>query len=131
MTELTNSKTWTKTRVTVTGASVIIANKKLLIAIKNQMISSGWVFVSSSNKVNSGGTDYWVSDTDIFMATEGTAHSWIVWPMVSCLAVSISTASSASVGSLLASSSSSSASVLTTSYSIKAEYSEDSFTSLV
>ena len=78
MTELTNSKTWTKTRVTVTGASVIIANKKLLIAIKNQMISSGWVFVSSSNKVNSGGTDYWVSDTDIFMATEGTAHSWIV-----------------------------------------------------
>jgi hypothetical protein len=79
MTELINSKTWTKTRVTATGSSGGIANKKLLVAVKNQMISSGgWVVVSSSDGVSSGSIDYWVDDTDIVIASEGTAHSWIV-----------------------------------------------------
>jgi hypothetical protein len=42
------------------------------------MLSAGWTFVSSSDSVNSGVTDYWVDDTDIVYAGEGTAHSWIV-----------------------------------------------------
>jgi hypothetical protein len=78
MTELINSKIWTKTRFTVTGATSDIATRKLLVAIKNQMIFAGWEFVSSSDSISSGATDYWADETDIVIASEGTEHSWVV-----------------------------------------------------
>ena len=80
MVALANTKTWTKTRVTVTGASSIITNKLLYVAIKNAMKSHGWTVAAccDSVAVATDGTDLWVDNTDLVYATAGTNHSWMV-----------------------------------------------------
>jgi hypothetical protein len=76
--EMVNTKTWTKTRIAVTGADNDHANRNLLIAIKNHMISNGWSVVFSSNSTIVGADDYWSSSGDIVNAIPGSVHSWIV-----------------------------------------------------
>jgi hypothetical protein len=78
MTELTNSKTWTKTRVTGSGASTLISHKLLLVAIKDEFKNHGWSVISSSDSVTSDSNDNWANDTDIVIAVAGSVHSWIV-----------------------------------------------------
>lgn len=78
MPELSNTKTWTKTRLTVTGASSIISNKLLYVAIKNEMLNHGWSVVSSCDSSSVSLSDLWVDNTDLVYATSGNPHSWIV-----------------------------------------------------
>lgn len=79
MSEMTNVKTWSKTKVTGTGASNAIANNDLLYNIKTHLKTVGWSVVSSSDgSSNFGASDYWVAGTSIVHAVSGSNHSWIV-----------------------------------------------------
>ena len=83
---IANTKTWTKTRVTATGITSPIANRNLLIAVKDAMKTyGGWTFVSASYYtgatqvvVSSPSADPWTAETTIVIAAAGTNHSWIV-----------------------------------------------------
>jgi hypothetical protein len=53
----------------------------MLFALKGWLVSLGWTVDCSSDSVSasgpSGGTDYWVSETNLVWAASGSAHSWI------------------------------------------------------
>jgi hypothetical protein len=76
--EMTNVKTWSKTRITATGGDTNTANRALLVAIKNHLLTRGWSVVRSSNGTSHGAADYWSSSSDIVNAVAGSPHSWIV-----------------------------------------------------
>lgn len=76
--EMVNVKTWSKTRITASGASNDAANRAILVAIKDHLLTRGWSVVRSSNGTTHGAADYWASGSDIVNAVPGSPHSWIV-----------------------------------------------------
>jgi hypothetical protein len=79
MPEMTNTKTWSKTRLEGAGATNAIANRDLFWKIKDHLKTVGWSVVASSNGVDTyGAADYWTAGTSIVSAAAGSNHSWIV-----------------------------------------------------
>jgi hypothetical protein len=82
MAEISNSKVWTKTRLTATGSSSQNAHKILFERIyKHLAANCGWTVVSSSNGVDTAGAgDNITADTPahIVGGAAGVNHSWVV-----------------------------------------------------
>jgi hypothetical protein len=80
--EITNSKVWTKTRLTATGTSTRNAQNILFERIyKHLAANCGWTVVSSSNGVDTAGAGDNIgvdNPAHIVAGAEGVNHSWVL-----------------------------------------------------
>jgi hypothetical protein len=80
--EITNSKVWTKTRLTATGTNAQNAHRILFERIyKHLAANCGWTVVSSSNGVDAAGAGDNIgvdNPAHIVGGASGTNHSWVL-----------------------------------------------------
>jgi hypothetical protein len=82
MAEVSNSKVWTKTRLTATGTSTRNAQNILFERLyKHLAANCGWTVVSSSNGVDTAGAGDNIgvdNPAHIVAGAEGVNHSWVL-----------------------------------------------------
>jgi hypothetical protein len=82
MAEISNAKTWAKTRLTATGSTAENAARILFERIYKHLVANcGWACVATSNGVDSAGAGDRITADDpahLVPAAEGINHSWVL-----------------------------------------------------